>query len=98
MIDDMIDEEEVEKAWLAEGFGFGVWEDPPGQRWDDFKHIVDERMMLVRGELVLQINGQSIELKLGELYTVPAGTVHSVINSGKVANRWLYGYGRIQPH
>lgn len=92
----MINEDEVEQAWLADGFGFGVWEDPPGQRWDDFKHIVDERMMLVSGELALELNGQTVDLKPGELFTVPAGTVHSVVNTGNVANRWLYGYGRLQ--
>ncbi len=92
----MVDENDVERAWLADGFGFGVWEDPPGQRWEDFKHIVDERMMLVSGELELTMDGEVFRLRRGELFTVPAGTVHTVVNNGSQVNRWLYGYGRIQ--
>jgi len=92
----MVNENEVESAWLADGFGFGVWEDPPGERWEDFKHIVDERMMLVSGELELRMKGEVFRLRRGELFTVPAGTVHTVVNVGSQVNRWFYGYGRIQ--
>ncbi|WP_367151144.1 hypothetical protein [Microbulbifer discodermiae] len=35
-----------------------MWEDPPGQCWEDFSHPVDELLQLVEGRIQLEIDGR----------------------------------------
>jgi quercetin dioxygenase-like cupin family protein len=82
----------VLKAWEARGYSGGVWTDPPGQAWENFVHDVDELMMVVCGELELEIDGKAKQLAPGEEVQIAARAVHSVRNRGASAARWLYAY------
>jgi quercetin dioxygenase-like cupin family protein len=79
-------------AWEARGYSGGVWTDPPGRVWENFVHDVDELMMVVDGELELEIDGRSTRLVPGEEVQIAARAVHSVRNRGACSARWLYAY------
>ncbi|GLQ98612.1 cupin domain-containing protein [Dyella mobilis] len=41
-------------------------------------HDYDEGLLVLDGEMVLQIGGQDILVRAGEIYVVPAGVAHGV--------------------
>ena len=87
-----IDQSQIEKSWHSRGFSFGLWVDPPGQVWEDYVHEVDELLMVMEGELELEMNGKVLHPKIGEEVFIPANAHHSVRNIGGTTARWLYGY------
>jgi mannose-6-phosphate isomerase-like protein (cupin superfamily) len=84
----------VRSEWASRGFTCDLWVDPPGQVWSDFVHDVDELVLLLDGELILEISGRVLRLDSGEEVLIPAGTRHTVRNIGQGNARWLYGYRR----
>src|SRR3990167_3442873 len=82
----------VEKNWKSRNFSCGLWEDPPGQTWEGYVHEVDELLMVLEGELELEISGKLVHPKINEEILISAKAVHSVRNVGKRVSRWLYGY------
>ncbi len=84
----------VAADWGARGFSCDLWTDPPGQRWEDYVHAVDELLMPLEGELEVEIGGEIHHPRPGEELFIPAGVLHSVRNIGGVTARWLYGYRR----
>ena len=87
-----INQQDVARDWAARGFSCALWVDPPGQRWEDFVHGADELVLVLEGELELEINGEIGHPKIGDEVYIPAGAVHSVRNIGASTARWLYGY------
>lgn len=81
----------VETAWHARGFGCDLWTDP-GKVWNDYSHGVDELLMVVEGELEVEIDGAARRLKPGDEVFIPARALHTVRNIGGTTARWLYGY------
>lgn len=89
---DKVDQEKVKTHWRLRGFSCDIWTDPPQQRWSNYIHDVDELVMLLEGEIELSFEGKTIHPKAGEEVLIPARVPHTVINIGKRANRWFYGY------
>jgi quercetin dioxygenase-like cupin family protein len=89
---DMVDIDSVRPDWRSRGFGCDVWTDPPGQTWEDYRHAVDELVMVLEGRVEFEIDGQVVLPSVGEELVIPAGVVHSVRNVGETTSRWLYGY------
>jgi quercetin dioxygenase-like cupin family protein len=89
-----LDTDQILRAWRERGFHGGIWVDPPGQVWRDFVHDDDELLMLVVGELELEIDGRPIKPAIGDEILIPAGALHTVRNVGGTTARWLYAYGR----
>jgi len=87
-----VDIGQVEAAWRTRGFSFGVWVDPPGQRWEGYVHEVNELVMVVEGEVEFEVGGEIHRPEAGEELFIPAGVVHAVRNVGATTSRWLYGY------
>ena len=85
---------QVEKDWEQRGFSCGLWIDPPGQVWEDYVHGTDELLMVLEGELELEMQGRTWRPKQGEEVFIPAQVTHSVRNVGGTTARWLYGYKR----
>lgn len=85
---------DVADDWADRGFSCDVWVDPPGQRWEDFVHPVDELVVVLEGTLEFEIDGEIRHPGTGEEVYIPAGAVHSVRNIGTSIARWLYGYRR----
>ncbi len=86
------DRRAVEQSWRSRGFSCGLWVDPPGQVWEGYTHSVDELLMIVEGELELEMQGRTFRPKVGEEVLIPAHVRHSVRNVGGTTARWLYGY------
>ncbi len=84
----------MDQDWRARGFSCDVWVDPPGQVWENYVHTVDELVMILEGELELELQGRVIRPSQGEEVYIPARMVHSVRNVGGRTARWLYGYKR----
>lgn len=78
--------------WARRGYSFDLWTDPPGQRWEDFVHDVDELLVLAEGQLEVETGGRTWQPAIGEEIHIPAGASHSVRNIGDTTARWYYGY------
>jgi mannose-6-phosphate isomerase-like protein (cupin superfamily) len=90
----VVDLSRAPENWKARGFSCDVWSDGPGQVWADFVHATDELVMLIEGELEVELNGSTFRPPPGEEILIPAGVVHTVRNLGLAPNRWYYGYRR----
>jgi mannose-6-phosphate isomerase-like protein (cupin superfamily) len=86
----------IRGAWKSRGFSFESWTDPPGRVWRDFVHEVEELVMLIEGEIEIELAGVAVRPQLGEEVLIPAHTRHTVTNIGEVPNRWCFGY-RVKP-
>jgi len=83
---------QVEQDWHSQGFSCGLWVDPPGQVWEDYVHSMDELLMVLEGELELEMQGRIFRPNQGEEVLIPAEVRHTVRNVGGTTARWLYGY------
>jgi quercetin dioxygenase-like cupin family protein len=84
--------DKVLRDWAARGFSCGLWIDPPGQRWEGYVHDTDELVVVLEGELEIEIAGRRHRPKSGEELFISAGARHSVRNIGGTTAKWLYGY------
>lgn len=82
----------IKGNWRSRGFSCDLWTDTPGTRWEDFTHATDELVLLLDGEVELEMKGKKILLRRGQEILIPAGTLHSMRNLGRTTSRWLYGY------
>ena len=83
---------QVERDWHSRGFSCGLWVDPPGQMWEDYVHSMDELLMVLEGELELELQGRTFRPKQGEEVLISAHVRHTVRNVGGTTARWFYGY------
>lgn len=86
---------EIRAGWARRGFSFEYWIDPPGQVWRDFVHDVDELVVLVEGEIEIDIGGRCVRPSVGEEVLIPARAKHTVSNVGNGSNRWAFGYKNV---
>ena len=88
----IIDHSAVRDDWYDRGFSCDIWIDPPGKIWTDFVHDTDELLMLIDGEIELEMDDNILHPKIGDEVLIPAGMSHTVRNIGLVTNHWFYGY------
>jgi mannose-6-phosphate isomerase-like protein (cupin superfamily) len=88
------DRTKVAADWASRGFSCDLWTDPPGQRWEDFRHVADEVVTVLGGQKEFEVAGAVHHTKTGEEHLTPAGAVHTARNVGKTTARWRYGYRR----
>jgi len=84
--------DKIKEEWKSRGFSRGLWTDPPGTVWEDYVHGVDELILLVEGEVELEMKGKKRRLNPGQETLIPAHVTHSVRNMGKGGSQWFYGY------
>lgn len=84
--------EKIAQEWELRGYSCDVWEDPKGQCWEDYVHDVDELLMVIKGEVELEIGGKKCHPDINEVVHIPANTIHSVRNIGSETACFLYGY------
>ena len=84
--------DQIKQDWNSRGCSFGVFRDPPGQVWANFVHMTDEQVVLVEGEIEVEIEGKVQLPQIGEEVFIPANAVHTVRNVGRTNNVWYYGY------
>ena len=87
-----MDQEKIKKDWDFRGYSFGIFKDPPGKIWADFVHRTAELVVLVEGEIEIEIEGNSEQPSIGEEIIIPANALQTVINVGKTNNVWYYGH------
>ena len=87
-----MDHQQIAADWSTRGFSCDLWTDPPGQRWENFTHAMDEVVVVLEGEMEFEVEGQVHQPRLGEELLIPAHSVHSARNIGSTTARWLYGY------
>ena len=92
----MLDEGTILRQWAARGFSGGVWEDHPQQIRSGFVHAENKLMMVVAGEVELEVAGERRALSPGEEIFIPAGTRHTIRTLGASDARWLYAYAARQ--
>ena len=86
------DHKTVRKNWYSRGFSCDIWIDPPGKVWANFVHGTDEILMLIDGEIELEMDGEILHPEIGDEILIHAGMNHTVRNIGLVTNHWFYGY------
>lgn len=91
-MNDSLNDTQIRRDWAQRGFSCGIWIDAPGQVWEDYVHETDELLMLIEGEIEVSFNGQTRRPRIGEEVLIPARARHTVVNVGRVTNRWYYGY------
>ena len=88
------DRTQIAADWASRGFSCDLWTDPPGQRWEGFRHATDELITVLEGQVEFEVAGQTHRPPIGAELLIPAGAVHSARNVGSTTARWLYGYKR----
>jgi mannose-6-phosphate isomerase-like protein (cupin superfamily) len=83
---------EIKSGWTRRGYSFEYWIDPPGQVWRDFVHDVDELVILIEGEMEIELDGRRVRPDIGDEVHIPARARHTVTNIGNTPNRWCFGY------
>ena len=78
--------DQIKQDWNSRGYSFGVFRDPPGQVWAAFLHKTDELVVLIEGEIEVEIEGKAERPKIGEEVFIPANAVHTVRNVGLTDN------------
>ena len=53
---------------------------------------MDELLMVLEGDLKVEMQGRAVRLKEGEEVLIRANVRHTVRNEGGTTARWLYGY------
>ena len=87
---------DIKSAWTSRGYSFECWSDPPGRVWSDFVHEVDELVILIEGQIEIELAGVAVRPQPGEEVLIPARTRHTVTNVGDVSNRCCFVY-RMKP-
>ena len=76
----IIDHSAVRDDWYDRGFSCDIWIDPPGKIWTDFVHDINEFLMLIDGEIELEMDDNILHPKIGDEVLIPAGMSHTVRN------------------
>ncbi|HQM47255.1 MAG TPA: cupin domain-containing protein [Candidatus Hydrogenedentes bacterium] len=86
-----VNETHVDSNWYRRGFTCERRCDRPGQTWSDYAHDVDELVMLVEGEIEVEMKGKIHKLRPGQELLVPASVPHTIRNVGSTHAVWLKG-------
>lgn len=76
----------------ARGYSCHQFRDPPGRQWNDFVHGCNEVVTVVTGRLAMIVDGERVEMGVGDEVFIPARAVHSVHNLHAGETIWLFGY------
>lgn len=88
----MKSEQQLREEWSKKGFSCDPWVDPPGQKWENYVHEVDELVYVIEGTMEFEIGGKKHVLNPGDEAFIPAHITHSARNIGNSTSRWYYGY------
>ena len=88
----LVDRERVVREWKKRGFIHGQATYPPGRERAATVRETDEVILVVEGEIQIEVAGEIVTLDPGKELLIPAGVPHTIRNAGPVISRWLYGY------
>lgn len=77
----------------VEGISFCVEEQSPGRKMRIHKHLYhDELIFIHKGEGIITLDEEKIEVRTGDVVFVPRGTWHGLDNSGKENLSMVFQY------
>ena len=76
-----------------QGFTFSVFHDAPGQVWADFTHETDAFVVIVEGDVVIEVAGETVLCGPGDLVRIPAEVTHTLRTSRAGGSTYFQGYG-----
>jgi mannose-6-phosphate isomerase-like protein (cupin superfamily) len=86
-----MDEGKLTQTLEREGFRHTyVWQDGPNAAYPDHAHATETAHIILSGEMMLTMDGESHTYRAGERCDVPAGAVHSA-RMGPSGCRYLIG-------
>ncbi|MBN2309250.1 MAG: cupin domain-containing protein [Candidatus Hydrogenedentes bacterium] len=88
------DQTVVAQEWLERGFSCDLASDPPDTVWEDFVHDMDELILVLEGEMELELPGETVHLESGQEFLVPGGVLHTLRTAGAIPVVWLSGLAR----
>ena len=69
----------IKQYWHSRGYSFSAFHEPPSQVWADFVHRTDELVVLVEGEIEVEIEGKAERFQIGEMVFIPAKEIWKII-------------------
>jgi len=82
----------VADNWKERGFSCDIYNDVPGQQWLDFVHQTNELVMVLEGQLNIQVAEEAFIANPGDEVFIPSNTNHSLHNIYQGETKWFYGY------
>lgn len=73
--------QDLRLALEKEGYETMSWSDPPGAAYQPHSHGHDEYIVVLSGQIIFCIDETEFPVCPGDALTLPAGTVHSAVNS-----------------
>jgi quercetin dioxygenase-like cupin family protein len=70
-------EEEAEARLHKEGYNSFRWYDVPGAEYPKHRHVNDECIWVLKGEITFTVDGKDFELKPGDRLYLPAKAAHT---------------------
>jgi quercetin dioxygenase-like cupin family protein len=83
--------EEVEAKLHLEGYESFQWYDVPGAKYPRHKHEYDECLWIIKGELLITFENQSLTLKNGDRIYLPAQIPHQLKVSAQASATYVVG-------
>lgn len=89
-----MDEQSIAHQLSREGFpDVYVWDEEPDFVYGSHAHDYETALVLVRGTILLIVNGVERNYAVGERADIPAGVMHSAV-VGPTGCRYVVGEGR----
>ncbi len=82
-------ENSIKRNLMTEGWDLKLWRDPSDRAYEAHAHPKDESLWVIRGAIVLQIDGRDFRLGPGDRLLLPKGTVHSAQAGPDGATYWI---------
>ena len=74
----MENKEIIKQKMLAEGFvTINEYDDTANELFPDHDHEADQKLVVVRGSILITMNGKTSDLKEGDEFFFPAKVIHS---------------------
>lgn len=87
-----VDRQSVSADWARRGFSCELWIDPPDRIWHDFQHEADLLLLLLDGEIQVELPDRTVRLEAGDEIGIAAHTRFTLRHAGARPARWLHGY------
>ena len=86
-------EVEAEAKLSTEGFSCFRWNDAPGELYPNHRHLYDECLWVIRGEMEIATAGTTYLLKPGDRIYLPANIGHTLMVTHPTGVIYLVGMG-----
>ena len=91
MVEEVPDSETVIQDWDARGFDCECEKDPPGDIRRGDVRDTDELIMVLHGDMEVEVDGKTVHPRNGEEVLIHAWARRNIRNVGKTLSEWLHG-------